>query len=131
MSKSYGNNGNNLDLMLSVRHEPKRDEITGHALITMQKFIESLDYKPLLEVNLKCGTKNIKHGKYKHKLKLEPIQERTHIPVKDLITVYKWSYQLCSMATFLPIFSDIIKNDKVKIEDVPKFDSLMYKVMGE
>lgn len=131
MSKSYGNNGNNLDLMVSVRHEPKRDEITGHALITMQKFIESLSHKPLLEVNLKRGAKNIKHGKYKHKLKLEPIQEQTHISVKELINVYKWSYQLCSMATFLPIFSDIIKDDMVNIENITKFNELMYKVMGE
>ena len=111
------NNGNNLDLMLSVRHEPKKNEITGHALITMQKFIESLDYKPILQSNLKFGAKNIK--------------EPTTVLVSDLITVYKWSYQLCHMATFLPIFTDIIDNDRVKIEDVPQFDSLMYKVMGE
>ena len=124
---SQGNNGNNLDLMVSVRHEPGKNDITGHALITMQKFIESLDYKPLLEVNLRRGAKNIKHGKYKHEITPVPIT----ILVSDLITVYKWLPQLCNMATFLPIFADIIEDDRVKIEDVPKFDKLMYKVMGE
>ena len=49
---SMGNNGNNLDLMLSVRHEPKHDEITGHAWLTMVRFIESLDHKPISEDNL-------------------------------------------------------------------------------
>ena len=116
---SMGNNGNNLDLMVSIRHEPAKHEITGHALITMQKFIESLDYKPISEDNLKHGFKNKK------------VIEPTHINVKDLITVYKWLPQLCSMATFLPVFTDIIENGQVLISDVPKFDSLMYKVMGE
>lgn len=124
---SMGNNGNNLDLMVSVRHELGKNDISGHALLTMQRFIESLDYKPLSEANLRRGAKNIKHGKYKHELEPEPI----NILVSDLITVYKWLPQLCSMATFLPIFSDIIINEQVKIEDVPKFDKLMYKVMGE
>lgn len=125
--RSHGNNGNNIDPMVSVRHEPAKHEITGHALLTMQKFIESLDYKPLSEANLRRGAKNIKHGKYKHELEPEPI----NILVSDLVTGYKWSYQLCHLATFLPIFSDIIVNDVVKIEDVPKFDKLMYKVMGD
>jgi len=103
---SHGNNGNNLDLMLSVRHDLGKNDITGHALWQVQRLIDSVSGVTV-------------------------INELTHIPVKDLITVYKWLPQLCNMATFLPIFSDIIKNDKVKIEDVPKFDSLMYKVMGE
>ena len=123
----HTNNGNNLDLMVSVRPELDKNDITGHALITMQKFIESLDYKLVLESNAKFGAKNIKHGKYKHEL--DP--EITTINVKDLITVYKWLPQLCSMATFLPIFSDIIEDGKILIEDVPKFDKLMYRVMGE
>ena len=128
---SHGNNGNNLDLMVSVRHEPKRNEITGHALLTMQKFIESLDYKPIDPNNDKYGAKNIKHGKCKHEPELKIIKEPTHIAVKDLITVYKWQPCLCSMATFLPIFVEIIDNDRVLLEDVPQFDSLIYKVMGE
>lgn len=115
----HTNNGNNLDLMVSVRPELGKNDISGHALITMQKFIESLDYKPISEDNLKHGFKNKK------------VIEPTHINVKDLITVYKWPYQLCHMAMFLPIFTDIIENDRVKIEDVPQFDKLMYKVMGE
>ena len=117
MSRSHGNNGNNLDLMLSVRRELGKNDVTGHALLTVQKFIESLDYKPVLESNAKFGAKNIK--------------EPTHTNVKDLITVYKWSYQLCHMAMFLPIFTDIIDKDRILLEDVPKFDKLMYKVMGE
>lgn len=120
---SMGNNGNNLDPMVSVRHDLGKNDITGHALITMQKFIESLDYKPLSEINLKHGAKNKKN--------ISAPKELTHILVKDLIIVYKWSYQLCHMAMFLPIFTDIIENDRVKIEDVPKFDKLMYRVMGE
>ena len=44
---SMGNNGKNLDLMVSVRHEPKRDEITGHALLQLQNLIDNLSYKPL------------------------------------------------------------------------------------
>ena len=114
---SMGNNGNNLDLMVSVRHDLGKNDITGHALLTMQKFIESLDYKPVLESNAKFGAKNIK--------------EPTTILVSDLITMYKWLPQLCNMATFLPIFTDLIEDDLVKIEDVPKFDRLMYRVMGE
>ena len=120
---SMGNNGNNLDLMVSVRPELGKNDISGHALLTMQRFIESLDYKPVDPNNDKYGTKNKKH--------IDIVAEYTHIKIKDLITVYKWSYQLCSIATFLPIFSDIIVNDVVKIEDVPKFDKLMYRVMGE
>lgn len=119
---SHGNNGNNLDLMVSVRPELGKNDISGHALLTMQKFVESLDYKPLDPENDKYGISNKKH--------VNVIVEPTHIPVKDLITVYKWLPQLCSMATFLPIFSDIINNGLVRVEDVPKFDSLMYKVMG-
>ena len=114
-----GNNGNNLDLMLSVRHEPKRDEITGDALLQLEKLKDRLNYKTVNPNNAKYGVKNKKHAVVEY------------ISVKDLITVYKWLPQLCSMATFLPIFSDIIKNGQVLIEDVPKFDSLMYKVMGE
>ena len=123
MSKSQGTNGNNLDLMLSVRHDLGKNDITGHALLQIQKLIDSLDYKPIDPENDKYGVSN--------KKPVDVIVEPTHIPVKDLITVYKWLPQLCNMATFLPIFTDIIKKDKVKIEDVPKFDSLMYKVMGE
>jgi len=117
--RSQGNNGNNLDLMLSVRHEPKRNEITGHALITIQKFIESLDYKPLDPNNLKFGVNSKKH--------VEPVT----VLVSDLINIYKWQPCLCNMATFLPIFVEVIDNDRVLLEDVPKFDKLMYKVMGE
>jgi len=124
---SMGNNGNNLDTMLSVRHDLGKNDITGHALLTIQRFIESLDYKPILQSNLKFGANNIKHGKYKSCLEAEP----TTIAIKDLITVYKWSYQLCHMATFLPIFTDIIKDGQVLLEDVPQFDKLMYRVMGE
>lgn len=114
---SMGNNGNNLDLMVSVRHDLGKNDITGHALLTMQRFIESLDYKPILQNNAKFGAKNIK--------------EPTTVLVSDLITVYKWSYQLCHMATFLPIFVEVIDNDWVLLDDVPKFDKLMYRVMGE
>lgn len=103
---SNGNNGNNLDLMVSVRHELSKNDVTGHALLTIQKFIESLDY-------------------------VDTVIEPTTVLVSELITAYKWLPQLCSMATFLPIFSDIIVDGMVKIEDVPKFDKLMYKVMGE
>lgn len=106
---SKGNNGNNLDLMISVRHEPAKQEITGHALRELHRLIDSVSGITVLETP--CAEQNIL--------------------VKDLITVYKWSYQLCHMATFLPIFTDIIGNDRVKIEDVPQFDKLMYRVMGE
>lgn len=107
-----GNNGNNLDLMLSVRHEPAKHEITGHALLQLQKLIDLVSGVTVLEVP--CVEK-----------------KTSNILVKDLITVYKWLPQLCSMATFLPVFTDIIENGQVKIEDVPQFDSLMYKIMGE
>lgn len=118
-NRIFGNGGKNL---MSIRHEPKRNEITGEALIEVQKLID------LVSVFDKIQPGAIKEKKQKQSIIEEVV---THVLVKELITVYKWSYQLCSMATFLPIFSDIIKNDKVKIEDVPKFDSLMYKVMGE
>lgn len=116
---SKGNNGNNLDLMLTTRRDLNKNDISADAWLQVQKLIDSLDYKPVDPNNDKYGAKNKKRV------------ESTHIPVKDLITVYKWSYQLCSMATFLPIFTEVIDNDVVKIEDVPKFDSLIYKVMGE
>lgn len=105
---SQGNNGNNLDLMLSVRHEPAKHEITGHALLQVQKLIDSVSSVTIIETK----------------------QEPKTVLISDLITVYKWLPQLCSMATFLPIFLDIIKDGQVLIEDVPKFDNLMYKVMG-
>ena len=57
---SYGNKGKNLDLMLSVRHEPKKNEITAEAELMLERFIESLDYKPVLEENKKYGMKNKK-----------------------------------------------------------------------
>ena len=101
---SHGNNGNNLDLMLNSRRELAPTDITADAWVSIRKLIDSVS-----DVTV--------------------TNQLTHIPVKDLITVYKWLPQLCNMATFLPIFTDIIKKDKVKIEDVPKFDSLMYKVM--
>ena len=109
MSRSHGNNGNNLDLMLNSRRELLPTDITVDAWLEIER--------------LKDLVSSI--------TAIEPYKEPVNISVKDLITVYKWTPQLCNMATFLPIFSDIIDNDKVKIEDVPKFDSLMYKVMGE
>lgn len=119
----HTNKGNNLDLMLSVRHDLGKNDISGDAWLQIQRLKDSLDYKPLDPENEKYGVSN--------KKSVDVIVEPTHIFVKDLITVYKWSYQLCNMATFLPIFTEVIDNDKVKIEDVPKFDSLMYRVMGE
>ena len=98
------NEGNDNN-MLSTRYEPNKDEITGAALIEFQKMIDLVEYKI--------------------------IEEPTYVLVKELITVYKWSYQLCSMATYLPVFSDIIKDGMVKVEDITKFDALMYMVMGK
>jgi hypothetical protein len=92
--------------MVSVRHEPAKHEITGHALLQLDKLIDSVSSVTI-------------------------VKEPTHINVKDLITVYKWLPQLCNMATFLPIFTDIIKDGQVLLEDVPQFDKLMYRVMGE
>ena len=118
-----GNNGNNSDTMLSVRHELRKNDITAHALIQLQNLMDRLDYVPLSEENLK-------HGRCNKKV-VEIIDEPTHINIKDLITVYKWQPCLCSIATFLPLFTEVIDKDMVKIEDVPKFDSLMYRIMGE
>ena len=106
---SMGNNGNNLDLMVSSRRDLKKNEYTAEAWLQVQYLIDAVSSITMIE----------------------PYKEPMHIKVKDLISVYKWSYQLCHMATFLPIFTDIIENDRVKIEDVPKFDRLMYRVMGE
>lgn len=128
---SMGNNGKNIDLMMTTRRELSKTDITADALLQVQKLIDSLSYKPVDPNNDKYGAKNIKHGKYKHEPELKIIKEPTHIAVKDLITVYKWQPCLCSMATFLPIFVEIIDNDRVLLEDVPRFDSLIYKVMGE
>ena len=106
---SMGNNGNNLDLMVSVRPEFGKDEISADAWLQVQHLIDAVSSITMIE----------------------PYKEPTTVLVSDLVSVYKWSYQLCHMAMFLPIFSDIIDNDKVKIEDVPQFDKLMYRVMGE
>lgn len=57
---SKGNNSNNLDRMMSVRYEPKRNEITCEALNILEKFIESLYHKPVLQENIKYGIKNRK-----------------------------------------------------------------------
>ena len=35
-----GNNGNNLDLMVSVRHDLGKNDITAHALLEIQKMID-------------------------------------------------------------------------------------------
>jgi hypothetical protein len=100
------NNGNNKDLMMSVRYSPAKDEITGHALTQLQKLKDMLEYK-------------------------QEVKEVESVLVTDLITVYKWGVTLCSMATYLPVFSQLIRSGHVLIEDVPKFDKLMYEVMGE
>lgn len=102
---SIGNNGNNKDLMLSTRRELGKNEFTVDAWLHIQKLIDSVS-----------GI-----------TRLEP----SYILVADLITVYKWPYCSCHTATCLSIFDEVIDNNKVRVEDVPKFDSLMYKVMGE
>lgn len=115
-----GNNGNNSDTMLSVRHELRKNDITAHALIQLQNLMDRLDYVPLSEDNLK-------HGRCNKKV-VEIIDEPTHINIRDLITAYKYMPNLCDISLFLPKFCEIIENDKIKIEDVPKFDELMYRV---
>ena len=106
------NNGKNLDLMLSVRHEPKKDEITGQANIELTKLLDRLDYE-----------------------EIEEKEENKLVDIKELIQVYKWDYHLKFIASFSPIFSDIIvqiKNQRfVRICDFQKFDERMYLIMGE
>jgi len=106
---SHGNNGNNLDLMINSRRELTPTYITGDAWLSVRKLIDSVSSITIIDA----------------------YDLPTSVKVKDLITVYKWLPQLCHIATFLPVFTNIVNNGVVLVEDVPKFDSLMYKVMGE
>ena len=94
------NNGNNKDLMMSVRYSPRKNEVTGHALTQLQKLKDMLEYK-------------------------QEVKEVESVLVSDLITVYKWGVTLCSIATYLPVFNELVRSGYILIEDVPKFDKLM------
>lgn len=125
---STGNNGKCRDLMFQVPNISKT-QITGGALDELDKLFSLLNMntKAYLNKRKKSGVKRNKTKKDDGLLK--------EITVKQLSTVLKWGYTTIYTKSFLKEFKGIVfekKNTKsVKVEKVPKFCEVLYRVMGE
>jgi hypothetical protein len=95
----------------------KKNQITGGALEEYKKLLDRLDVNTKMDKPKKC------------------IDNIEKVSIWELSTALKWHYSTIKLKCNLSEFDGLIIGNQaqkfVRIEDVPKFLDILYKVMGE